>query len=74
MILRKRLMVQPTKIASMIIIWYLIAIDGGLPPNICPVIIPGSVINPITDMVAINGFNPCFTAILTESMLEACAS
>lgn len=48
---------EDAKMVTMSMIWYLIATFGLLPPRICPVIVPGKAISPITAMDAIVGLN-----------------
>ena len=43
------------KIEIMSMIWYLIATSGSEPPSICPVIVPGRAMSPITAIEAIVG-------------------
>ena len=45
------------KIEIMSMIWYLIATSGSEPPRICPVIVPGRAMSPITAIEAIVGLN-----------------
>lgn len=52
--MRERPLMQ--KIASMILIWYLIAVKGEAPAKICPVIIPGKATNPIVAILARSGW------------------
>ena len=54
--------IVPENIASIIIIWYMMAVIGELPLKICPVIIPGSDTSPIVAMVAIVGLADLFNA------------
>ena len=44
-------------VTTTIMIWYLIATSGVLPPRIWPIMVPGSDTNPITAILAIVGLN-----------------
>lgn len=52
---RKTVMAVPERIASMMAIWYLMAVIGLAPPRMTPVIIPGRDTRPIVAMVATVG-------------------
>ena len=62
---------EAVKVMTIIIIWYLMATFGLLPPRICPIIVPGSATNPITEMLAISGLKDFIIACRING---ACAS
>ena len=49
--------------ASIIMIWYCMAVIGELPLRICPVIIPGRETSPMVAMEASVGFADFFRAV-----------
>ena len=59
------------KVITIIIIWYLMATFGLLPPNIWPIMVPGKATSPITDILAISGLKDLMMA---WRMKGACAS
>ena len=46
---------EEAKMEIMSMIWYLIATSGSEPPRICPVIVPGRAMSPITAIEAMVG-------------------
>lgn len=54
--------IDAVKVITIIIIWYLIAIFGLLPPSIWPIIVPGKATKPITEILAIKGLNDLMMA------------
>ena len=55
-------MSDEAKIVIINMIWYLIATLGLLPPSICPVMVPGRAISPMTAIEAIVGLNDLMSA------------
>lgn len=62
---------EEVKVMTIIIIWYLMATLGLLPPNIWPIIVPGKATSPMTEMLAISGLKDLMMA---WRMKGACAS
>ena len=60
------------KIEIMSMIWYLIATSGSEPPRICPVIVPGRAMRPITAIEAIVGLNDFIKASRIKGERASC--
>lgn len=63
--------IELDKIIIIIIIWYLIATSGELPPIICPIRVPGNEINPIAAIEAIVGLKDLISASLKKGFVAS---